>query len=146
MMTMDERIAALRAMAEGIPTGYLEDMHVFQRWDTNFCISGHAWKLIFDGSGETDDKEPSGLATAHRFLCSLKRGVTVPRVCPNGECGGVYDVSCVFKSSCAEDGASCNLDFMIRDEDRDYIPGPDCPGPAPPGMHHELCLMPDEVK
>ena len=133
-MTTDEQIAAVRAMAEELPGVHHNlDSKTMKFWiwgGKKFQWELHAWRY---GVDEGVIKE--SLATAHRFLCSLKRGVTVDVVVAPDDPNYCY-TKCTFYRKC------------IWQDKGGHGPlrGIHCPGPAPPGMHYELCLMPDDTK
>ena len=144
MTDNDKAIEALRARAEGMPTGYLDDKHVFQYDGLNYCISGNAWKLIFSGDEETVDKEPSGLDVAATLLSALDPDAVVVDDIggTNGECWG-----CHLSDSTGHDGDNvvwCTVGLGEgEDGSHNERPGPRCPGPAQPGKKWVLVEVPE---
>ena len=148
-MTIDEQIAAVRAMAEELPGVHHNlDSKTMKFWiwgGKKFQWELHAWRY---GVDEGVIKE--SLATAHRFLCSLKRGVNaVDFINDEPEFLGKMpdELSDRFYSILGHGIVmSAVVEFcrvLVRVTKAAMI---NRLGPAPKGMHYELCLMPDDTK
>ena len=134
-MTDNKRLEALREKAEGMPTGYLDEKHIFHDGPHNPCISGENWKLIFDGSGTVADKEPSGLDVAESLLAALDKDAPVVKIrhvdIDSRALGGTITMCqgrCDLYNRCGyREGA---------------VPGPDCPAiKMPLGEDEEYILV-----
>ena len=128
-MSIDEQIAQLKAMAEGM--GYVVNSVGLL---TRINITGDTGITIIND-------EPESIHTAHRFLCSLKAGVPVDVAKENTRADETPQCDYVL----------CNFwtcPWTKPDtEGTCDVPGPDCPmhSKPGPGYHFEGLWMPDEV-
>ena len=127
-MTIDEQIAALRALAEGMGIGVRvvwqsEGVFSYVSFSTEGYVGLGKYNIAFADIGD--------VGQAHRFLCSLKRGVRVD-IRHYTSRGGEQRVETIW-----------NMPTVRNRIQGGPVDG--YPPPAPPGMHYELCLMPDEV-
>ena len=118
---MTDELKRLQEKATGMPTGYLDEKHIFQDRPHNPSISGQNWKLIFAGDDKVFDKEPSGISVAATLLAAL-----------DPDAPG-------FDNPIPKDCVCKNCEFG-RFDGRFWtciIEGP-CPGPAPYGKEYVL--------
>ncbi len=130
MTDNDERIAALKARAEGMGFGVNSVGFLFR-----INITGDTGITIC-----TDEIE--SIDTAHALLngLSMVRGpvVEVQQIKENGFCW----TGCHFYKDCPW----ANYQQINRMSMGSYVPGPDCPGPAPKGKQWVLMLVDKEEK
>ena len=122
MTANDARIEAIRAKAEGLGLEYTESKY-------HFSICGDKWDYV------GVKRKLDCITTAETLLAALSPGPVV-RI-KTQDTSGFACGPCGLRAQ----GFYC----VINKADKNDNPGPNCPGPAPPGYEWRLCLLPKGV-